>query len=92
MPCADIGSNNGARENSASLSERHMHGSKEKHIDMCSPFCICNCCGLQILDLAPNTSFNIIAGSFIIARPEITYKSNLASVFSGSIWQPPQIV
>ena len=92
LPCADMGDNNGAQEISSSISENHTHGPKEKHVDMCSPFCSCNCCGLQILDLAPSTSFDVVAVKVGISTPETTYKSNLASVFSGSIWQPPQIV
>lgn len=66
--------------------------SKELHTDLCSPFCICNCCGAQILNFTPTLVFEVASvPAEYIEKPQIIYNSNLASQFSGGIWQPPQL-
>lgn len=65
--------------------------SQEKHIDLCSPFCTCNCCSAQVLTNFMITTINFSIKIPIIKLPLPTYKSVLSSNFYGSIWQPPQI-
>lgn len=90
LPCADA-ANDTAR--SQTTTENHKHEPNDHHNDLCSPFCICNCCGVQILSFTPVLSFVIeLIPAVFSPKPEIGYKSHLASMFSGSIWQPPQIV
>ena len=60
--------------------------------DLCSPFCVCNCCGAHSLSYVAIVSLNAKVNSEIIKLPLPTYKSILSSSFYGSIWQPPQIV
>ncbi len=89
LPCADAANS----EHSQTTTEKHTHDSGDKHNDLCSPFCICNCCGVQILSFTPVLSFVIGPVPTVFSpKPAIGYKSHLASMFSGSIWQPPQIV
>ncbi len=69
--------------------ENHPH---ETNDDSCSPFCICNCCGQTIINYHP-----VIVYDFPVQLQEIktfnsNYNSSLVTLFSGSIWQPPQIV
>jgi hypothetical protein len=73
----------------ATNNDNHSH---ETSNDACSPFCICNCCGQTILNYQP-----VIVCNFLVPTEEIKtfnsgYNSRLIPVFSGSIWQPPQIV
>lgn len=93
LPCADADKDVVYDTNGKVVAERHDDHSKELHNDLCSPFCICNCCGVQILNFTPTLTFNItdIPADYI-TKLEITYKPQFASMFSGSIWQPPQIV
>ncbi|HOZ75433.1 MAG TPA: hypothetical protein PLS51_04400 [Flavobacterium sp.] len=90
LPCADAANDS---EHSQSTVQNHHHETNDEHSDLCSPFCICNCCGAQILNFTPVLSFVIEPIPAIFSpKPEIGYKSHLASMFSGSIWQPPRIV
>ena len=90
MPCADMKVENSVygKTELASDHEKHSHDTAN---DLCSPFCVCNCCGSQM------TSFSqSVIIEFPICLEEIktqlpTYKSIFTSNFYGSIWQPPQI-
>jgi len=91
LPCADAAPE-AVADKGITLTQNHSDHSKELHTDLCSPFCVCNCCGAQILSFTPQLVININREPVVYAtKLEITYKSNLASMFSGSIWQPPQL-
>ncbi len=68
--------------------EGHSHKSEK---DLCSPFCSCSCCGMQIVtDLGTITyNFPVLLGKSTPTVPH--YRSVLIPSFSGSVWQPPQI-
>jgi hypothetical protein len=91
MPCADMEVDNVLQISTefASNNDNHPH---DNQTDLCSPFCSCNCCSVQVLTHFPITTidFHIVCGVIKIALP--SYKSILSSNFFGSIWQPPQIV
>ena len=91
MPCADIEIDSASHSLAVHQSEKDNH-SHDKHNDLCSPFCICNCCGAQILNYFSVITYNFSFISSDIKTQEPTYKSINSSNFYGSIWQPPQIV
>ena len=90
LPCADIDLNSAAytRIDSALTIAVENH---DKETDLCPPFCICNCCGTQILTYSPSIIFNFPVANQIIKIALPKYKSVFFSHFYGSIWQPPQI-
>lgn len=91
LPCADADKDVVHDANGKVIAQTHDH-SKELHTDLCSPFCICNCCGAQILNFTPSLVITLQElPPMFETKLEITYKSHLASMFSGSIWQPPQL-
>ena len=77
---------------SVSHDATHDNHSHDKDKDLCSPFCICNCCGAQVLSYFPTLSFELPLISQDIKTKEPFYKPVFASSFFGSIWQPPQLV
>ena len=91
IPCADMKVNNYEHTQSefASNQETHSHN-KEK--DLCSPFCICSCCGSQIVSYFELNNIDFPIPSEDIKTQLPSYKSVFTSNFFGSIWQPPQIV
>jgi hypothetical protein len=92
LPCADANKDIVYDSNGKVLAEKHDDHSKELHSDLCSPFCICNCCGAQVLSFTPSITFSFREDfTAFIEKPETIYKAHYASIFSGSIWQPPQI-
>lgn len=66
-------------------------GEHEHASDMCSPFCSCACCGVQMLRQDFAFSFTIKTPVAFFQKPSSTYQSRLQSDYCGSIWQPPQI-
>ncbi|MDR7212602.1 hypothetical protein J2W48_004567 [Flavobacterium piscis] len=90
MPCADMEASGPTHKTSQfSSEENHSH---DKQTDLCSPFCACNCCGVQVLSYHHNVVFEFPVRFFSISLAVPNYKSVFASNFYGSIWQPPQIV
>ena len=90
LPCADIEVSSAAHK-ATEIAANHENHSHDKENDLCSPFCICNCCGQQILNFSQEIApqFRKIATEITTQIPD--YKSILTSNFYGSIWQPPQI-
>ncbi len=89
LPCADIEVDSAAHLKE--LATNHKEHSHDKENDFCSPFCICNCCGAQILTYFPSSLFEFPTVLEVIQTKKSFYKSTFASSFYGSIWQPPQI-
>ncbi|WP_342747871.1 DUF6660 family protein [Flavobacterium magnum] len=88
LPCAD-----GADDCAASpVTEKKSSHPDGKSADTCSPFCICNCCSVQVINPATTITFELPVPAELISREEPFYKSHFISSFSGSIWQPPQLV
>lgn len=69
--------------------ENHAH---DEHHDTCPPFCVCNCCGLQMLNYVSSVTFDFPIPFQTIPLKESFYVSNLSDTYAGSIWQPPQLV
>lgn len=91
LPCADIEVNSLAHS-FPEVAENFDNHSHDKENDLCPPFCICNCCGQQILNFNEKITFEFRTISIEIRTQIPNYKSIPTSNFYGSIWQPPQIV
>lgn len=91
IPCFDMESDSAAHVAMHESSEKHSH-SHDKDNDLCSPFCICSCCGQVTLTYTPSINFDFPVQFEEIKSSTSTYTSVLHSNFYGSIWQPPQIV
>ncbi|MGC4042045.1 MAG: hypothetical protein QM710_14975 [Flavobacterium sp.] len=90
-PCVDIESESAAHKTVSCTTEKDNH-SHDKNNDMCSPFCICNCCGQLTLTYVPTIIFDFQAPFTEIRTSNPIYASVFHSNFYGSIWQPPQLV
>lgn len=86
MPCANTQSD--CIDAKTSL---HKTLEKHNHIDVCSPFCICMCCGNQIT-LGPQVMLSSREAVLLQTEKKATfYKNRLACNFERRIWQPPQL-
>lgn len=90
LPCADMEVNSLAHSSSEVVANHDKH-SHDKENDLCPPFCVCNCCGTQILNFNQEITFEFRKVFTEITTQIPTYKSILTSNFYGSIWKPPQI-
>lgn len=92
MTCSDAEIHSSAPNSGFELAHdgegTHSHN---KEGDMCSPFCSCACCGVQIVNnmTVLNLNFPVLTEQPVPQIPH--YTPVFASSFSGSIWQPPQI-
>ena len=91
LPCADV-ETDVIEHTSVRVAANHDNHSHNKKDDMCSPFCICNCCGQQTLSLVSEQIYVFSKSYQEIKSAVPDYKSVFYSDFYGSIWQPPQIV
>ena len=91
MPCADKEVNSLAHT-TLELKSNHDNHSHDKEKDLCSPFCICSCCGSQVVSYFQSNIIDFPIPFEGIKTQLPTYTSVFASNFFGSIWQPPQIV
>jgi hypothetical protein len=91
IPCVDveIGSAGHSTVTHSSEKENHSHN---KENDLCSPFCICNCCSNVTLTYVPTITYDFQNQFEEIKTSNSFYTSAFHSNFYGSIWQPPQIV
>ncbi|WP_157813399.1 hypothetical protein [Flavobacterium sp. 5] len=87
MPCAD-------KEQDVSFEKMTINNSSKQHHnkDICSPLCVCSCCGCQGHVHNTICSYNIFSVKTIIDKNLPEYKSIITSNFFGSIWLPPQII
>ena len=90
-PCADKHKDVSTNSCHTQTSSQHNH-SHETDNDLCSPFCVCNCCGQQTLTFLEIQSFQFLIHFQEIKSSISFYKSTSFSNFYGSIWQPPQLV
>lgn len=79
---------------STEITHNHKHDtdSHNQEHDTCPPFCICNCCGVQMINQVAVLGFNFPTPYRTIHLKESFYVSSLSDHYSGSIWQPPQLV
>lgn len=88
VPCSDAAS--GFGDKVCVAEDVHLEQSQDEHTDLCTPFCVCNCCGMsmsiaQIKKLLPEKNF-------ILVRAEITESAyNYSLLLNAGIWQPPKI-
>ncbi|WP_130308488.1 DUF6660 family protein [Ancylomarina subtilis] len=84
MTCND---NITADTNSASFELSKQSPNQTNDVDLCSPFCFCQCCQTLSFPSLFNISFiNLVEITLDIKYKEFTFPSPVAS-----IWQPPKI-
>jgi hypothetical protein len=85
LPCKDICD---ARDHVSTMSIEQTHDHHEEKQDLCSPFCVCSCCGTSI------TYFSSVAINFIYwgtGENFSPFSQSQITDFYYTIWQPPKI-
>ena len=84
-PCEDYSAldNEVKTEISQAVDHEHQH----QNLDLCSPFCICQCCHIstinfKFVDVSINTSY--------ISTQDFFYQNGTEKDFTTSILQPPR--
>jgi len=88
VPCSDTAELLG--DNVCMVQDIHLEQGQDTHADLCTPFCVCNCCGMsmsvsQIKKLLPEKNL-------LLLKTDITESMyDYSILFSAGIWQPPKI-
>ena len=84
-PCEDYAAtdNEVQTEISQLIDSDHQH----QDSDLCSPFCICQCCHINTIDFK-FVDVNII--SYYISTQDFFYQNGTEKDFTSSILQPPR--
>lgn len=93
MPCTDMYEKDNFQNHNHSeeLTHQGSHDHQET-TDMCSPFCLCGCCGIVSgIVLQCNVYSLVKAKTFDLSKPKVYYKCTFISHYLGKIWQPPKI-
>ncbi|WP_068599335.1 DUF6660 family protein [Vaginella massiliensis] len=93
MPCTDMYEKDNFQNHNHSeeLTHQGSHDHQEKP-DICSPFCLCGCCGMVSGIVLQWNVYNLVkAKTFELSKPEIYYKSIFIPCYFGKIWQPPKV-
>lgn len=90
LPCSDEVD---CAENKTETSKTNQHTNHQEDTETCSPFCICACCGTNIvLNFSFSPLISEIAQCFLSEKGKINfYNTSFISDFYGNIWQPPKI-
>ncbi|WPR71215.1 DUF6660 family protein [Flavobacterium sp. NG2] len=90
LPCADKLADSLAHqaEIHSTTDAEHSH---DVDNDLCSPFCVCSCCGFHTLTYVAVVPTLVTVLFEEIKSSHSFYTSIASSNFFGSIWQPPQI-
>ncbi|SFI84512.1 hypothetical protein SAMN05421638_1151 [Kaistella treverensis] len=88
VPCSDAAS--GFGDKVCVAEDVHLEQSQDEHTDLCTPFCVCNCCGMtlsvsQINTLLPEHHKVVIKDIL----PDRKYHHKI--LHPAGIWQPPKI-
>jgi hypothetical protein len=87
MPCLDSFTCEGEKS-SATISGIHDHSEDEG--DLCSPFCICSCCGCSFVGVNIPVFFSQSLKT-VEQRINVPYYSQFNSSYYHSFWQPPKL-
>ncbi|MGA9639108.1 DUF6660 family protein [Flavobacterium sp.] len=90
LPCADMKVDSLAHQSVIENANDAGHAHDTDN-DLCSPFCICSCCGFHTLTFTATVPILVAVTYEEIQSSNSFYTSIANSNFFGSIWQPPQI-
>ncbi|WP_229250527.1 DUF6660 family protein [Emticicia aquatilis] len=92
LPCGDVEDCKVVDNEKIAFSETN-HSTHQEDTETCSPFCICACCGTNIvLNFSFSPLISVIEPNFLSEKVTVNfYNTSFISDFYGNIWQPPKI-
>jgi len=92
LPCGDVEDCKVVDYDKIAFSETN-HSTHQEDTETCSPFCICACCGTNIvLNFSFSPLISEIEQCFLSEKVKVNfYNTSFISDFYGNIWQPPKI-
>ena len=92
MPCADMDEKNVFNIQERPTEIAHQDNHEHTESDLCTPFCLCDCCGIVSGVVLQWNVYNLVkAKTFDLSKSKVYYKSTFISRYLRGIWQPPKI-
>ncbi len=94
IPCSDETEQILPAYSSSYIHTSNTHSGHNHHnesCDLCSPFCICACCGGFGFEPKQIILKELLLADFPSDRNYYTFYDSFSSNFYGNIWQPPKI-
>ena len=94
LPCTDKDENVssvGATSYIYDNNSHSTHSHQEESCDLCSPFCVCGCCGSFVFEAKINFYDAQSVLCNCLDKTNFSYINSFTSHFYGNIWQPPKI-
>ncbi|WP_042276703.1 DUF6660 family protein [Nonlabens tegetincola] len=85
MPCGD----GVEHDDHIEIASDH-DGCEDNHEDLCSPFCICNCCSVQLVFELPYITQFLFSDKTILGDNH--YKSPYSIIYPDSEIDPPRVL
>ena len=91
MPCVDMYQKDVHDHLTEIAHQDNTHDHSETQ-DLCTPFCLCGCCGIVSGVVLQWSVFDIgKAKTFGLSKAKVYYKTVFIPRYFGEIWQPPKI-
>ena len=91
QPCQDLAAMVEDRnDNKTQISRIQSSHETDPKADECSPFCVCSCCSLSIVDRSITVGVAFEPERIAALAGLIGYSSPYSKAHQNSIWQPPK--
>lgn len=88
MPCTDYSACAEDFITNVEVQDSNTHDHSDPSSDICSPLCVCDCCGLSVLQPAL-IAFNSTVPIYGVDKRDVIHTDIDSPFFS--IWQPPRL-
>lgn len=90
QPCQDLALTAEDSVSNSTFSQQHEQSNQMPQSDECSPFCICSCCSLSVVDHSVSFTVTTVMKSVETKAYLSDYTSPYTATLPTSIWQPPK--
>lgn len=91
QPCQDFAATaNDSVYNKSPYSQQQKPSNHNSQSDECSPFCICSCCSLSVVEHSVSFTLTSVLKSVEIKANLANYTNPNSETLQTSIWQPPK--
>ncbi len=91
QPCSDMAAMlNDCGDRNLEITHVESTSDSDSQLDDCSPFCICSCCSLSVVDHTVSVGLTTHVENVAILTTLIEYTNPYAKAHQNSIWQPPK--
>jgi hypothetical protein len=85
IPCTDVHAKDTNSDSIEILDQENDHG-HSNDVDLCSPFCFCNCCQTN----SPEVGYYEFKAELVNSTISFAIQNQQEIAFTNTLWHPPQ--